>query len=156
MAERLVSRRAEEQALVQFLALASSQPCALIVEGDPGIDKTTLWLDALTRARGRGFRVLTTRAAVAESVLAYTALADLLSDVDESMWADLPGPQRHGVDAALPSPDTVRRIRMQPLTVGELHQVIMLRLGTSLARPMLLRIHEIVAAMLPALQLGEQ
>lgn len=101
MAERLVSRRAEEQALVQFLALASSQPCALIVQGDPGIGKTALWLDALTRARGRDFRVLTTRAAVAESVLAYTALADLLSDVDESIWADLPGPQRHGVDAAL-------------------------------------------------------
>ena len=43
----------------------------------------------------------------------------------------------------LPSPDGVRRILLQPLTVGELHQVLMLRLGISVARPMLLRIHEI-------------
>ncbi len=43
----------------------------------------------------------------------------------------------------LPRPDAVRRIRMQPLTVGELHQVLVLRLGASVARPMLLRIHEI-------------
>ena len=32
---------------------------------------------------------------------------------------------------------------MQPLTVGELRRVLMLRLGISVARPMLLRIHEI-------------
>src|SRR5262249_11984120 len=45
----------------------------------------------------------------------------------------------------LPSPDGVRRIRMQPLTVGELHQVLLIRLGPSVARPTLLRIHEITA-----------
>ncbi|HEY9304872.1 MAG TPA: LuxR C-terminal-related transcriptional regulator [Mycobacterium sp.] len=43
----------------------------------------------------------------------------------------------------LPSPDAVRRIRVQPLTVGDLHQVLSLRLGVSFPRPMLLRIHEI-------------
>ena len=55
----------------------------------------------LSRARERGFRVLTSRAAAAESVLAYTALADLLSAVDESVWADLPAPQQQGLEAAL-------------------------------------------------------
>ena len=101
MAERLVSRRAEENALLEFLDSVPHRPCALVVEGDPGIGKTTLWLDAVTRAWDRGFRLLTSRAAAAESVLAYAALADLLSDVDESMWADLPVPQRQGLDAAL-------------------------------------------------------
>jgi DNA-binding CsgD family transcriptional regulator len=43
----------------------------------------------------------------------------------------------------LPSPDAVCRIPVRPLTVGELHQVLMLRLGASVARPMLVRIHEI-------------
>ncbi len=38
---------------------------------------------------------------MAESVLAYTALADLLSDVDDTIWADLPVPQRQGLDAVL-------------------------------------------------------
>jgi DNA-binding CsgD family transcriptional regulator len=221
MAERIVSREAEEHALADFLDSAHHQPSALVIEGDPGIGKTTLYLDAVARAGDRGFRVLTTHAAAAESVLAYTALADLLRKVDDSIWADLPVPQQHGLDAALlrrrddgentdpravaaafvavlkrlaertpvlvaiddlqwldtssanivsfaarrlpdgvalmcttrtedaaswiqlPSPDAVRRIRLQPLTVGELHKVLMLRLGHSVARPMLLRIHEI-------------
>jgi DNA-binding CsgD family transcriptional regulator len=222
-AEQIVSRQAEEHALVDFLDAAPHSPCAVIIEGDPGIGKTTLWLDAVGRARERGFRVLTSRAAVAESVLAYAALADLLSAVDESEWADLPAPQKHGLEAALlrrlddapetdvravaaafvavidrlaaqrpvvvaiddlqwldtssanvlayaarrlpkgaallcttrtedavsrlqlPSPEAVRRIRLRPLTVGELRQVLMFRLGSSVARPTLLRIHEIAA-----------
>ena len=221
MPEQIASRRTEEQTLVDFLESATRQPCALIIAGDAGIGKTTLWLDAVGRAGEAGFRVLTSRAAAAESVLAYTALADLLSDVDESIWAHLPAPQREGLDAALlrrrddarntdaravaaaflavidrlaaqgpvlisiddlqwldtssanvvsfaarrlpagaallcttrteeaasrlqlPSPDAVRRIRLQPLTVGELRQVLLLRLGVALGRPMLLRIHEI-------------
>ena len=222
-AEQIVSRQAEEHALVDFLDSVPHSPCAVIIEGDPGIGKTTLWLDAVGRARERGFRVLTSRAAEAESVLAYAALADLLSAVDESEWADLPAPQKHGLEAALlrrlddgqetdvravaaafvavidrlaaqdpvvvaiddlqwldtssanvlayaarrlpkgaallcttrtedavsrlqlPSPDAVRRIRLRPLTVGELRQVLMFRLGSSVARPTLLRIHEIAA-----------
>ncbi len=220
-AEQIVSRQAEERALVDFLDAVPERPGALIIEGDPGIGKTTLWLDAVERARQRGFRVLISRAAEAESVLAYSALADLLSAVDDSVWADLPTPQKQGLEAALlrrghdpeptdpravaaafvavinrlaaqgqvvvavddlqwldissanvvsfaarrlptgaallcttrteeaaarvqlPSPDAVRQIPMQPLTVGELHQVLRLRLSASVPRPMLLRIHEI-------------
>jgi hypothetical protein len=101
MEARAVGRQAEEQAVVEFLDALSVAPAALVIEGDPGIGKTTLWLEALDRARERGFVVLATRAARAESVLAYAALADLLSDVDESIWADLPAPQQQSLDAAL-------------------------------------------------------
>jgi DNA-binding CsgD family transcriptional regulator len=223
MAVRAVSRRAEEQAVVDFLGAVPQAPSALVIEGDPGIGKTTLWLEAVDRARERGFVVLANRAVAAESVLAYAALADLLSDVDESIWADLPAPQQQSLDAALlrhrdqaaptdaravaaafvsvldrlaaqaqgpvlvaiddvqwidvssgnvvgfaarrlplgvgficttrspevaarvqlAHPEAVRRIRLQPLTVGELHQVLTLRLGTSVPRPTLQRIHQI-------------
>lgn len=34
-------------------------------------------------------------------VLAYASLADLLSDVDGAIWADLPAPQQKALDAAL-------------------------------------------------------
>lgn len=104
MAMRAVSRKADEQAVADFLDGVPSAPAALVIEGDPGIGKTTLWLDAVDRARERGFTVLASRAAEAESVLAYAALADLLADVDESVWADLPTPQRQSLDAALLRP----------------------------------------------------
>ncbi|OBA76961.1 hypothetical protein A5641_19520 [Mycobacterium sp. 1554424.7] len=221
MAEQVVGRRAEERVVAEFLDCVSGQACGLVIEGEPGIGKTTLWLDVVERARERGFRVLRCRAAAAESVLAYTVLADLLGDVDDSIWADLPVPQQRALDGALlrhrveahnidpravaaafvtvvgrlavqgpvvvaiddlqwvdtssanvvayaarrlparaavvcttrdqesaarlevPSRDATLRVRLRPLTVGELHQVLLVRLGRSVARPTLLRIHEI-------------
>jgi DNA-binding CsgD family transcriptional regulator len=219
--EGLVGRRAEERAVTEFLDSLPDRSCALVIEGDAGIGKTTVWTDAVRRAGECGYRVLSCRAAAAESVLAYTVLADLLDDVDDSVWADLPAPQQQALDGALlrdlveaseidpravaaafvavigrlaaarpvviaiddlqwsdassanvvayaarrlragagllcttrteeaaarlqlPSPGGVRRVRMQPLTVGELHQVLLMRLGQSVTRPTLLRIHEI-------------
>ncbi len=113
MSERLVGRRDEERAVAAFLDAAANEPSALVIEGEAGIGKTTLWLDSIRRARARGFTVLRTRAAMAESVLAYTALADLLDDLDDAIWADLPASQRHGLDAVLspglPVADTDQR-----------------------------------------------
>jgi DNA-binding CsgD family transcriptional regulator len=84
-----------------FLTSASAEPAALLIEGEPGIGKTTLWLAVGEQARDRGFRVLSARAAAAESVLAYTALADLFDSVEVSAWPDLPAPQRLAVDQVL-------------------------------------------------------
>ena len=95
------SRPRESRRIAGFLASATSEPSALLIEGEPGIGKTTLWLAALELARDKGFRVLSARAAAAESVLAYTALADLLDGVPASAWADLPEPQRAAVDQVL-------------------------------------------------------
>lgn len=93
-----VARPRESLEISGLLDAASSEPAALLLEGEPGIGKTTLWLTALDEARGRGFRVLSTRPTAAESVMAYTALADLLDSVAPSAWADLPTPQRQAVD----------------------------------------------------------
>ena len=73
----------------------------MIIEGDPGIGKTTLWLDAVGNGAASVVSGCWSRAAVAESVLAYAALADLLSAVDELEWADWPVLQKHGLEAAL-------------------------------------------------------
>jgi predicted ATP-dependent serine protease len=61
MAVRAVSRQAEEQAVADFLSGVPSAPAALVIEGDPGIGKTTLWLRDLDRAHERGFTVLASR-----------------------------------------------------------------------------------------------
>ena len=95
------SRPTESRMIAGFLASATSEPSALLIEGESGIGKTTLWLEALELAEQKGFRVLSARAAEAESVLAYTALADLLDGVPASAWADLHEPQRSAVDQVL-------------------------------------------------------
>ena len=95
---QVVSRLAESRAVDDLLAAVSSGPAALMVEGEAGIGKTTMWLAALERARELGFRVLSSRATAAESVLAYSSLADLLEELDESAFAHLPPPQRLAID----------------------------------------------------------
>lgn len=97
----MASHSIEARTTSGFLASASAMPSALLIEGEPGIGKTTLWLAAVEQARDRGFRVLSARAAAAESVLAYTALADLFDGVDAAAWPDLPAPQRLAVDQVL-------------------------------------------------------
>src|SRR5258707_4998664 len=89
------------KAVHEFLAAAATTPSALVLEGEPGIGKTTLWSAAVEWARERGFRVLSARPAEAESVFAYASVADLLGGVDGTAWANLPAPQRLAVDRAL-------------------------------------------------------
>jgi DNA-binding CsgD family transcriptional regulator len=96
-----VSRSGERQAVDDLLGAAGMAPSALVIAGEPGIGKTTLWLYGVERAREHGFRVLSTRADEAESVLAYAAVADLLQDVEPEVLAGLPELQRVAVDRVL-------------------------------------------------------
>ncbi|MDT5207670.1 MAG: hypothetical protein QOF67_85, partial [Mycobacterium sp.] len=97
----MISRSAEYRAVADFLLSASRQPTGLVIEGEAGIGKTTLWLAAVDLARERGFRVFNARAGQAESVLAYAVVADLIGDVDPTVLADLPDMQRIAVDRVL-------------------------------------------------------
>lgn len=96
-----MGRQLGADAVAALLTSAAVGPAALVVAGEPGIGKTTLWLAAVDRARERGMRVLSARAAQAESVLAYGSLADLLGGVEAAAFADLPYPQRIALDRAL-------------------------------------------------------
>jgi DNA-binding CsgD family transcriptional regulator len=93
-------RSTEARVVENFLNSASTAPSALVIEGDPGIGKTTLWLSALDQARERGFVVLAARASETDSVLAYTSVADLLADAGID-WTPLPDPQRLAIDRIL-------------------------------------------------------
>jgi DNA-binding CsgD family transcriptional regulator len=97
----VVGRRAELGAVADFLASLAAGPAALLLEGDAGIGKTTLWLAAVEQARQRGFRVLLARPAAAEAQLAYASLADLLADVGDAVLRTLPEPQRRAIDVVL-------------------------------------------------------
>ena len=71
MPKLFASRTAGPVAVADFLGSAHQGASALVIQGEAGIGKTTLWLAALQQARDRGFAVLSARAAAAETVLAY-------------------------------------------------------------------------------------
>jgi DNA-binding CsgD family transcriptional regulator/tetratricopeptide (TPR) repeat protein len=97
----VISRSAEFRAVSEFLLSAELQPTGLVIEGEAGIGKTTIWLAAVNLARDRGFGVFSARAGQAESVLAYAAVADMLGEVDPAVLAALPDVQRRAVDLVL-------------------------------------------------------
>jgi DNA-binding CsgD family transcriptional regulator len=101
VASGVVIRPQESRAVTGFLASAAAEPSGLVIEGEAGIGKTTLWLAAVAQARERGFQVITARVGQAETVLAYAAVADLLGDVDLAVLAALPDVQRVAVDRVL-------------------------------------------------------
>jgi hypothetical protein len=76
----VVSRDAEAWAVADFLVPTSTEPSALVVEGEAGIGETTLWLAAVALARERGFQVLAAHPAAAESVLVYASLVPAVYD----------------------------------------------------------------------------
>ncbi len=76
-------------------------PRILAIVGEAGIGKTTLWEEAVRRARTRAATVLAARPAEPESTLSFAALGDLLAAVPSRVLAALPVPQRHGLEVAL-------------------------------------------------------
>ena len=62
VAEQIVGRRRELDALAAFLEALPPGGWALLFEGDAGIGKTALWQEGSRLARERGVRVLTARA----------------------------------------------------------------------------------------------
>jgi DNA-binding NarL/FixJ family response regulator len=97
----IVGREAELEALERFLGVVRERAAGLVIEGEAGIGKTTVWLEAVRLAEARGFRVLQARPAESEAKLSYAALADLIGAAFDETRAELPAPQQRALDAAL-------------------------------------------------------
>jgi DNA-binding CsgD family transcriptional regulator/tetratricopeptide (TPR) repeat protein len=97
----VVGRGAELAAVERVLTRASQEPAALVLQGEPGIGKTTLWTAARTLASERGFQVLSSRPTASESGLPLGAFGDLFADVSPDIAARLSDPQRHALEVAL-------------------------------------------------------
>jgi DNA-binding CsgD family transcriptional regulator len=101
MHEGVVGRERELDAAARFLEGLDAGVAALVIAGEPGIGKTTVWASAVEQARERRFVVLSTRASEAEATLGFAALADLLASVAEEVVRELPEPQRRALAVAL-------------------------------------------------------
>jgi len=92
-----LSREQELAAVGRFLDAAAASPAALLIEGDAGIGKTTIWLEGVRAAAEREHVVLSSRASPAETRLSYTVLGDLLDAVIDRVLPQLPGPQQRAL-----------------------------------------------------------
>jgi DNA-binding NarL/FixJ family response regulator len=95
----IVGRDAELESIQAWLHAPDGR--ALLIEGDAGIGKTTVWRAGVEAASERGFRVLSSAPAQSEAQLSFTAIRDLLDDTYEELAASLPPPQRHALEVTL-------------------------------------------------------
>jgi DNA-binding CsgD family transcriptional regulator len=98
--KELIGRESELAVVHEFLA-PGPLPRALVVTGEPGIGKTTLWEAAIDAAVERRIRVLSTRANGAEARLSFAGLSDVLDGIDIAALEALPAPQLHALEVAL-------------------------------------------------------
>jgi DNA-binding CsgD family transcriptional regulator len=101
MAVPIVSREDELARLRAFVGRGEEGPAALLIDGEPGIGKSTLWLAGVDLARESGMRVLSSRPAEAERGLAYAGLSDLFEGVLDDVLPALSAPRQRALEVAL-------------------------------------------------------
>jgi len=101
VAIEIVGREQEVAALLAFFDGAGEGPASVVLEGDAGIGKSTLWRAGVEAARERSLRVLGARPAEGERGLAHAALGDLLAPCAAEVLAELSPPRRRALEAAL-------------------------------------------------------
>jgi DNA-binding CsgD family transcriptional regulator len=124
----------------RLLSRARDGTSALLIVGEPGIGKTTIFREAMRLGEEAGFAVLSCRPAVSESVFALAAVADIVRNIPAAQWTTLPAPQRRALEVALhlaePGDD---RIEQSALAAG-VHSLVA---GTAADRPVLLGMDDV-------------
>ncbi|HYO33609.1 MAG TPA: LuxR family transcriptional regulator [Nocardioidaceae bacterium] len=109
--DALVGRDSELDAIRRLLSSGGGDRNlrALLLEGEPGLGKTSLWEQGIAWGREHGMRVLTARANEAEAGLPFTALIDLLDEVGTEELTAVPTPQLRALTVALYRADPTDR-----------------------------------------------
>jgi len=97
----VIGRDDEIRSLRRFLSDLHEGPVRLVLEGEPGIGKSTLFEMTVAAAGECGYCVLACRAVGSEVTLSFAALGDLLEPVLEEALPSLPPPQRRALEVAL-------------------------------------------------------
>ncbi len=98
----LFGRDDELRAIHAFLDRpAGAGVAGLVLEGEAGIGKSTIWLAGVEAARDRGLRVLSSRPAEVELGVEHAGLGDLLEDVLGEVVDELEAPRRRALETAL-------------------------------------------------------
>ena len=115
----MIGRDDEIERIGGFLdASPVEAPRALILAGEAGIGKSTLWLEGLVAARERGLRVLSTRPAEAERSFALAGLGDLFDAALDDVLPALAPPRRRALQVALLLEETQEPLAPRALGVA--------------------------------------
>ena len=101
MATEIIGRDEELASIGAFLDRVQEGPAALVLSGEAGIGKTSLWEAGAEEAQHRFGRVLSHRSAEAEASLSFTGLSDLLAPVFADIAPCLAPPRRRALEVAL-------------------------------------------------------
>ncbi|MGZ4320729.1 MAG: AAA family ATPase [Solirubrobacteraceae bacterium] len=96
----IVGRELELASLREPL-LGASGVSGLVLVGEAGIGKTTLWEEGIAAARARGVCVVSARPSESEARLPFSGLIDLCEGLGSAELGALPTPQRRALEAAL-------------------------------------------------------
>ena len=97
----MIGRPDELAAVRAFLDGSIQGPKALILEGEAGIGKSTIWLAGVASAHERSIRVLMSRPSEAEASLPHVVLGDLFAEVQPRVLERLSIPRRRALESAL-------------------------------------------------------
>ncbi len=97
----LVGRDLELREVDEFVDRVRAGPTSLVLEGEPGIGKTSLWHAGVETAEARDCLVLSCRAVESEARLSFTAIGDLLEPVLDDVVPKLRAPRRRALAIAL-------------------------------------------------------
>ena len=101
MVEVIAGRDAELASLRDFVARVSDEAAALVLEGEAGMGKTTLWRAGVEHAEEAGLLVLQAQPVESETTLSFAGVGDLLDPVLEVALEPLPALQRRALSRAL-------------------------------------------------------
>jgi hypothetical protein len=101
VSQLLFARERELEAVSGLLSGHAIPATALVLEGEPGIGKTSLWERGTALGHELGLRVLSARASGAETGLPFAAVIDLLDGVTDEELDALPPPQLRALRVAL-------------------------------------------------------
>lgn len=88
--EAIVGRDAELETIERWLEAPGGR--ALVIEGEAGIGKTTLWRAAVARADELGMRSFVSVPTESEARLSYAGLGDVLGPIVTEVGTELPPP----------------------------------------------------------------
>jgi DNA-binding NarL/FixJ family response regulator len=97
----IIGRERELAELGRLVAGLPSGPAAVLLQGEAGIGKTTIWEAGNAGAADASIPVLATRAVEGEMRLSFAAVGDLLAGELDQILPALPDPQRDALEVAL-------------------------------------------------------